>query len=85
MGIFSNLETQEEPSLDPISGELDLEGIDDVEIDREYLRTPEEVEAQEEIWMAINGEFMVELEGISYPLCFNDLYYIFPFHSQTET
>ncbi|EFX79436.1 hypothetical protein DAPPUDRAFT_304854 [Daphnia pulex] len=66
MGIFSGSVEKEELSKQeeapPDSGELDLEGIDDSEMDS-YIRTEYEVKMTSDMWMAINGEFMKELEA----------------------
>ena len=65
LGVFDVVVPEESSQVAPesASDELDLSGIDDSELVNEYIRTPEEVEAQEEIWMALNGEYMVELEA----------------------
>ena len=65
MGVFDVVVPEESSQVAPesASDELDLSGIDDSELVDKYIRTPEEVEAQEEIWMALNGEYTVELKG----------------------
>lgn len=68
MGIFSSSVEKEEPSKKDIvavdSGELDLAGIDDAELDG-YIKTEDEAKMTADMWMALNGEFMKELEGNS--------------------
>lgn len=68
MGIFSSTIEKEEPSKKDIvpvdSGELDLAGIDDAELDG-YIKNEDEAKMTENMWMALNGEFMKELEGNS--------------------
>ena len=72
LGVFDVAvpEDANQSAQESASDELDLSGIDDSELDNEYIRTPEEVEAQAEIWMALNGEYMVELEGINLSFCY---------------
>lgn len=48
--------------VDDESGELDTEGLSDSEIDG-YIKSAEEVKITSDMWMALNGEFMKELEG----------------------
>jgi hypothetical protein len=76
LGVFDIGVPEESSQSAPesTSDELDLSGIDDLELVSEYIRTPEEVDAQEEIWMALNGEFMIELLGINF---FLFLFYVF--------
>lgn len=66
MGIFSASVEKEEPSKQDIvpidSGELDLAGIDDSELDS-YIKTEDEAKMTSDMWMALNGDFMKELEG----------------------
>ncbi len=66
MGIFSPSVEKEEPNKQDIvpidSGELDLAGIDDSELDS-YIKTEDEAKMTSDMWMALNGEFMKELEG----------------------
>lgn len=68
MGIFSSTIEKEEPSKKDIvpvdSGELDLAGVDDAELDG-YIKNEDEAKMTEDMWMALNGEFMKELEGNS--------------------
>lgn len=66
MGIFSPTIEKEEPvKEDPSTdtGELDLVGLDDSELDG-YIKTEEEAKMTRDMWMALNGEFMKELEGM---------------------
>lgn len=44
------------------TGELDLAGIDDEEMDG-YIKSEAEAKMTADMWMAMNGEFMKELEG----------------------
>ncbi|XP_046651655.1 transcription factor IIIB 90 kDa subunit-like [Daphnia pulicaria] len=66
LGIFSGSVEKEELSKQdeapPDSGELDLEGIDDSEMDS-YIKTEDEAKMTTDMWMALNGEFMKELEA----------------------
>ena len=64
MGIFSGSGEKEskQDMTPPDSGELDLEGIDDSELDS-YIKTEEEAKMTSDMWMALNGEFMIQLEG----------------------
>lgn len=55
-------ELSKQDEAPPDSGELDLEGIEDSEMDS-YIRTEYEVKITSDMWMALNGEFMKELEG----------------------
>lgn len=68
MGIFSASVEKEEPGKKDVvpvdSGELDLSGIDDSELDG-YIKTEDEAKMTSDMWMALNGEFMKELEGIN--------------------
>lgn len=66
MGICSQIIEKEEPGKQDItpvdSGELDLAGIDDAELDG-YIKTEDEAKMTADMWMALNGDFMKELEG----------------------
>ena len=66
MGIFSGSVDKEDPNKQDIapvdSGELDLEGIDESEMDS-YIKSEAEAKMTTDMWMALNGEFMIELEG----------------------
>ncbi|XP_032780051.2 transcription factor IIIB 90 kDa subunit-like isoform X1 [Daphnia magna] len=66
LGIFSGSGEKEEISKEEAvasdSGELDLEGIDDSEMDT-YIKTEDEAKMTSDMWMALNGEFMKELEA----------------------
>lgn len=66
MGIFSPTAEKEEPNKKDIvladSGELDLAGIDEAELDG-YIKSEAEAKMTADMWMALNGEFMKELEG----------------------
>ena len=66
MGIFSGSGEKEElnkqEAAPPDSGDLDLEGIDESEMDS-YIKTEDEAKMTCDMWMALNGEFMKELEG----------------------
>lgn len=65
LGIFSGSGEKEEINKEEVtsdSGELDLEGIDDSEMDT-YIKTADEAKMTSDMWMALNGEFMIELEG----------------------
>ncbi len=55
-------ELSKQDEAPPDSGELDLEGIDDSEMDS-YIKTEDEAQMTSDMWMALNGEFMKELEG----------------------
>lgn len=55
-------EEMEEQGDEPQNEELDLTGIDDDEIDS-YLLTDKEATSKTSMWMKLNGEFLVELEG----------------------
>jgi hypothetical protein len=55
-------ELSKQDEAPPDSGELDLEGIDDSEMDS-YIKTEDEAKMTTDMWMALNGEFMKELEG----------------------
>ena len=48
------------------SGELDLNGIDDDELDQ-FILSEDEVKIKTTIWMRANADFLQELKG-SYPL-----------------
>ena len=65
MGVFDDIpnDPKHQSQSTLLSEELDLEGIDDEELDREFLRKSDEIVAQEEIWTNINGEHMLELTG----------------------
>ncbi len=57
-GEASELETEPEDE----SGELDMDGLSDSEIDG-YIKSPDEVKMTTEMWMKLNGEYMKEMEG----------------------
>lgn len=44
------------------TGELDLEGLDDKELDC-YIKSDEEAKATGEVWMTLYGADLIELEG----------------------
>ncbi|XP_072218166.1 BRF1 general transcription factor IIIB subunit b [Leuresthes tenuis] len=57
---FDKSETDGKPEDDPPqSGELDLEGIDDQEIDK-YILNDKEVQVKTELWMTQNAEYLKE-------------------------
>lgn len=66
LGIFAPSEKEETPQVEaaPVdeSGELDMEGLSDTELDG-YIKSAEEVKITSEMWMELNGEFMKELEA----------------------
>ncbi len=66
LGIFSGSVEKEDSNKQDIapvdSGELDLEGIDETEMDS-YIKSEAEAKMTTDMWMALNGEFMIELEG----------------------
>lgn len=53
-------ESENEPEDE--SGELDMDGLSDSEIDG-YIKSPDEVKMTTEMWMKLNGEYMKEMEG----------------------
>ncbi len=55
-------ELSKQDEAPPDSGKLNLEGIDDSEMDS-YIETDDEAKMSSDMWMAINGELMKELEG----------------------
>ena len=68
------------------SGELDLEGIDDNELDQ-FILSDDEVRIKTTIWMRANADFLKELKGIGSVCQFSSGYlimYIPLYHMCTE-
>lgn len=65
MGLEGRKETAPTENLyQDSSGELDLEGIDDKEID-EYIMSERDSKAKDKIWMASNATYLKEQKGIN--------------------
>lgn len=60
------------------SGELDLEGLDDKELDC-YIKSDEEAKATGKVWMALYGADLKEIEGAHTNLVFSRMKAELPF------
>ncbi|XP_067942655.1 transcription factor IIIB 90 kDa subunit-like [Watersipora subatra] len=61
LGLGGPVEQLEELPDDNASGELDLNGLDDNELEK-FILTDEEMKKKEQLWMSLNGEFLKEQE-----------------------